>query len=114
MILWYSFSSRDGTSNLAIFHHFQDVSTIQVTNLQPSSTHPTRLVDLRQLQGINPHPRFATLTGNIRRRRGDKVDIRVPLFRDARTPEFQQEEARETKKRFFSNQNPALWNHYLW
>lgn len=37
---------------------------------------------------INPHPRFATLTGNIRRRRGGKVDIRVPLYEDVKTPEF--------------------------
>ena len=39
-------------------------------------------------QCINPHPRFGTLTANIRSRRGGKVDIRMPLFRDARTPEF--------------------------
>lgn len=38
---------------------------------------------------INPHPRFAALTRNIRERRGKKVDIRVPLFRDINTPEFQ-------------------------
>lgn len=37
---------------------------------------------------INPHPRFAALTTNIRSRRGSKVDIQVPLFRDANTPEF--------------------------
>ena len=29
---------------------------------------------------INPHPRFWTLTGNIRERRGSKVDIRVPVY----------------------------------
>lgn len=34
---------------------------------------------------INPHPRFATLTRNIRKRRTRKVDIRVPLFRDVNT-----------------------------
>lgn len=34
---------------------------------------------------INPHPRFATLTRNIRQRRTRKVDIRVPIFRDAFT-----------------------------
>eukprot|EP00466_Bigelowiella_natans_P001693 jgi/Bigna1/41713/e_gw1.55.11.1 len=34
---------------------------------------------------INPHPRFATLTENIRTRRGSKVDIRVPLFKDKNT-----------------------------
>jgi len=37
---------------------------------------------------INPHPRFGTLTANIRQRRGSKVNIRVPLFRDRNTPEF--------------------------
>ena len=37
---------------------------------------------------INPHPRFAALTQNIRCRRGSKVNIKVPLFRDTNTPEF--------------------------
>eukprot|EP00602_Paraphysomonas_sp_CaronLab_P001393 CAMPEP_0185025476 /NCGR_PEP_ID=MMETSP1103-20130426/8414_1 /TAXON_ID=36769 /ORGANISM="Paraphysomonas bandaiensis, Strain Caron Lab Isolate" /LENGTH=662 /DNA_ID=CAMNT_0027558679 /DNA_START=268 /DNA_END=2256 /DNA_ORIENTATION=- len=37
---------------------------------------------------INPHPRFAALTNNIRSRRGSKVDIRVPLFKDVNTPEY--------------------------
>jgi hypothetical protein len=37
---------------------------------------------------INPHPRFGTLTANIRERRGEKVIIKVPLFRDWNTPEF--------------------------
>eukprot|EP00557_Chaetoceros_sp_GSL56_P002214 CAMPEP_0176500564 /NCGR_PEP_ID=MMETSP0200_2-20121128/13630_1 /TAXON_ID=947934 /ORGANISM="Chaetoceros sp., Strain GSL56" /LENGTH=935 /DNA_ID=CAMNT_0017899263 /DNA_START=602 /DNA_END=3409 /DNA_ORIENTATION=- len=37
---------------------------------------------------INPHPRFGTLTENIRSRRGEKVNIRVPLFRDVNTPEY--------------------------
>ena len=37
---------------------------------------------------VNPHPRFAALTQNIRSRRTEKVDIRVPLFRDVKTPEF--------------------------
>jgi len=37
---------------------------------------------------INPHPRFGTLTQNIRARRGSKVDIRMPLFHDTQTPEF--------------------------
>eukprot|EP00542_Grammatophora_oceanica_P009477 CAMPEP_0194027776 /NCGR_PEP_ID=MMETSP0009_2-20130614/1846_1 /TAXON_ID=210454 /ORGANISM="Grammatophora oceanica, Strain CCMP 410" /LENGTH=925 /DNA_ID=CAMNT_0038666947 /DNA_START=219 /DNA_END=2996 /DNA_ORIENTATION=- len=38
---------------------------------------------------INPHPRFGTLSANIRQRRGEKVNIRVPLFRDVKTPEYQ-------------------------
>jgi glutamate--cysteine ligase catalytic subunit len=42
---------------------------------------------------INPHPRFGTLTANIRARRGSKVDVRVPLFQDTATPEFASPEA---------------------
>ena len=42
---------------------------------------------------INPHPRFGTLTANIRQRRGEKVNIRVPLFRDVNTPEYKDFEA---------------------
>ena len=38
---------------------------------------------------INPHPRFGALTQTIRARRGSKVDIRMPLFRDTATPEFE-------------------------
>lgn len=34
---------------------------------------------------INPHPRFGTLTRNIRTRRGRKVDILVPLYQDRYT-----------------------------
>lgn len=34
---------------------------------------------------ISPHPRFATLTKNIRTRRGANVDIRVPLYQDKKT-----------------------------
>lgn len=37
---------------------------------------------------INPHPRFGALSANIRQRRGEKVNIRVPLFHDTNTPEF--------------------------
>ena len=34
---------------------------------------------------INRHPRFAGLTKNIRTRRGSKVEIKVPLFKDINT-----------------------------
>ena len=37
---------------------------------------------------INPHPRFGAMTSSIRERRGSKVNIKVPLFRDSDTPEF--------------------------
>ena len=35
---------------------------------------------------INRNPRFHTLTRNIRLRRGENVDVRIPLYKDARTP----------------------------
>ncbi len=34
---------------------------------------------------INPHPRFATLTSNIRNRRGGRVNCHVPVFKDTNT-----------------------------
>ena len=34
---------------------------------------------------INTHPRFSNLVQSIRERRGEKVEIRVPLFKDERT-----------------------------
>ncbi|KAJ8655256.1 hypothetical protein O0I10_009124 [Lichtheimia ornata] len=34
----------------------------------------------------NPHARFPTLTANIRRRRGAKVEINMPIFHDKNTP----------------------------
>jgi Glutamate-cysteine ligase len=34
---------------------------------------------------INPHPRFGTLTRNIRKRRGSNISILVPLFMDVHT-----------------------------
>lgn len=37
---------------------------------------------------INPHPRFGALTQNIRKRRGENVNISVPLYRDSKTPEY--------------------------
>ncbi|XP_028324948.1 glutamate--cysteine ligase catalytic subunit isoform X2 [Gouania willdenowi] len=37
-------------------------------------------------EAINRHPRFSTLTRNIRHRRGEKVVINVPIFKDKCTP----------------------------
>eukprot|EP00050_Salpingoeca_kvevrii_P011264 m.13992 g.13992 ORF g.13992 m.13992 type:complete len:653 (-) comp3341_c0_seq1:2547-4505(-) len=37
-------------------------------------------------EAINQHPRFKTLTANIRRRRGRKVAINVPVYHDEKTP----------------------------
>ncbi|KAI9319784.1 glutamate-cysteine ligase-domain-containing protein [Dichotomocladium elegans] len=35
---------------------------------------------------INPHARFPTLAANIRRRRGCKVEINMPIYHDVKTP----------------------------
>ncbi|KAI8607509.1 glutamate-cysteine ligase-domain-containing protein, partial [Chytriomyces sp. MP71] len=37
-------------------------------------------------EAINPHPRFRTLTANIRERRESKVSINVPIYKDINTP----------------------------
>uniref|UniRef100_A0A4W6DZP0 Glutamate--cysteine ligase n=1 Tax=Lates calcarifer TaxID=8187 RepID=A0A4W6DZP0_LATCA len=37
-------------------------------------------------EAINRHPRFSALTRNIRHRRGEKVAINVPIFKDKCTP----------------------------
>lgn len=37
-------------------------------------------------QCINSHPRFKTLANNIRSRKGRKVEINVPIFKDKNTP----------------------------
>ncbi|XP_029451573.1 glutamate--cysteine ligase catalytic subunit [Rhinatrema bivittatum] len=37
-------------------------------------------------EAINGHPRFSTLTRNIRHRRGEKVAINAPIFKDVNTP----------------------------
>lgn len=49
---------------------------------------PVAMSDYVSDDVINPHPRFATLTRNIRKRRTRKVDIRVPIFRDVYTEEM--------------------------
>lgn len=49
---------------------------------------PTTLSDYIGDGIINPHPRFAALSANIRERRGEKVNIRAPLFHDRETPEY--------------------------
>lgn len=37
---------------------------------------------------INRHVRFPTLTANIRKRRGEKVAINIPFYKDTNTPKF--------------------------
>ena len=51
--------------------------------------------------------RFAALTRNIRYRRGGKVDIKMPLFRDIKTPEFLRLDAQNNSN---SNSNPVPYS----
>jgi hypothetical protein len=60
---------------------------------------------------INPHPRFGALTQNIRSRRGEKVNIRVPLFRDVNTPEFADYSASDGNDGCCGNNSLQLWRY---
>lgn len=60
---------------------------------------------------INPHPRFGTLTANIRQRRGSKVNIRVPLYRDVNTPEYQECSAPHGDSGCCGGDSQQLWRY---
>jgi len=63
---------------------------------------------------IGAHPRFATLSRNIRTRRGSRVDIRVPLFQDELTAkDVAAEDAREQARlaEMARTRDPALPPH---
>jgi len=54
-------------------------------------------------QAINQHPRFSLLTKSIRERKGRKVSINIPIFKDTNTPspfieKFEDEEATKASK----------------
>uniref|UniRef100_A0AAV1UUF1 Glutamate--cysteine ligase n=1 Tax=Peronospora matthiolae TaxID=2874970 RepID=A0AAV1UUF1_9STRA len=73
------------------------VGDFTVPSSQPHG--PVALSDYISDAVINPHPRFATLTRNIRQRRTRKVDIRVPIFQDV-----------YTEARLEEEQADATWN----
>jgi glutamate--cysteine ligase catalytic subunit len=58
---------------------------VQELSLDVSSLNPFSKSKFVLDQTCNPHPRFGGLTKSIRERRGKKVDIRVPLFKDKNT-----------------------------
>ena len=63
---------------------------------------------------IGAHPRFATLTRNIRTRRGARVDIRVPLFQDestARDMPKENERERAAIEALLAARDPTLPPH---
>ena len=47
---------------------------------------PSAASDFIPDEVITPVPRFHALTRNIRKRRGSKVEVRLPLLRDSKTP----------------------------
>jgi len=60
---------------------------------------------------INPHPRFGTLTANIRQRRGENVCISVPLYRDVNTPEFKDLEVIAINSACCGSDSLQLWRY---
>nr|XP_054755836.1 glutamate--cysteine ligase catalytic subunit-like [Lytechinus pictus] len=52
----------------------------------PSDDGVTKSIFLPDEVIHNSHPRFRTLTKNIRKRKGEKVAINVPIFKDTNTP----------------------------
>ena len=58
---------------------------------------------------INPHPRFAALSANIRKRRGEKVNIRAPLFHDTNTPEYAELTGFTPSSSCCADDNMLLW-----
>lgn len=53
---------------------------------------------------FSAHPRFPTLTKNIRQRRGERVAINVPIFKDVNTP-------RPFRESFFDDEPAAKEDH---
>ncbi|KAH3687185.1 hypothetical protein WICPIJ_001844 [Wickerhamomyces pijperi] len=57
----------------------------------------------------NRHVRFPTLTANIRKRRGEKVAINIPLYKDSKTPEFDDTLSSSLPRSLFAeDQEPSL------
>ncbi|KAJ3214458.1 hypothetical protein HDU67_001643 [Dinochytrium kinnereticum] len=59
-------------------------------------------------EAINPHPRFRTLTANIRKRRGSKVAINMPIYKDVNSPLVFKEEAPSLLKKETTDLAKAL------
>jgi len=63
--------------------------------LEPRPEGPTSRSIYVPDESIQPHPRFPALTAAIRERRGEKVEITVPVFKDKRTYQAMQRQAAE-------------------
>lgn len=83
------------TEQLELNQSFMTLATFpglgsKVDRSQPPFPYPsTGEVSRSQFLGdevINKYPRYKSILGNIRRRRGRKIAINVPIFRDDKTP----------------------------
>jgi glutamate--cysteine ligase catalytic subunit len=59
---------------------------------------------------FNGHPRFSTLTSNIRQRRGEKVAINIPIFMDEKTKDPHE----ELLERFGPELTKAALPHHIY
>ena len=56
-------------------------------NIEPTPTNGASMSLFIGDDAITKHVRFPTLTANIRKRRGEKVAINLPIFKDTNTPQ---------------------------
>ncbi|EGF79020.1 hypothetical protein BATDEDRAFT_35498 [Batrachochytrium dendrobatidis JAM81] len=59
-------------------------------------------------QAITQHARFPTLTANIRKRRGSKVAINLPIFKDTNTPSPFREPVPRVLKEYLASQHQPI------
>merc|ERR1711953_1179770 len=66
----------------------------------PKIDNPLTLSEYFPEGAINRHPRFVTLARNIRERRGRKVQINVPIFKDTNTklPHYDEVKTKDSKE----------------
>lgn len=68
--------------------HFEDETLrtlVQQNQVSLEAINPACRSQFVVDKSTNPHPRFAGLMQSIRERRGEKVEIRVPIFKDKHT-----------------------------
>lgn len=74
-----------GTKNHIVLEDEGFAKQVEECKGNVSSLNPASRSQFVLDKTCNPHPRFAGLTKSIRERRGEKVEIRVPLFKDEKT-----------------------------
>ncbi|KAI8926839.1 glutamate-cysteine ligase-domain-containing protein [Entophlyctis helioformis] len=71
---------------LTNFPRLGAVDEFLVPHVDPTPLHGASMSLFVPDEAITKHARFPTLTANIRRRRGSKVAINLPIFKDTHTP----------------------------